>query len=433
MRPGIDVVGVATSPMVSQLTAAAGLFLLGLDRLVFAGATTGFIVVLALAPVWLRSLRHFHGATTVTVLTGMSLLAGVWLSAGAVTDHRVHVHNAFVMTVLVVSAVGGIGLILWARRVVPFHAVALFYASGALIAAISKAPTSTNAWKYELALPTTVIVLALVGKSKSWVATVLSLIALGVVGITNEYRSYFGFCLVAALLGLYDARPRALNQRLGRATIVVLMAGLVAAIYYTGSALLVGGYFGQTLQDRSTEQVERSGSLIIGGRPEWAATLQLMQDRPGGFGLGVEPVSSEIRNAKSGLDSVGLPPDEVRDAYMFRGQLKLHSVIADLWSNFGMIGLALGCLMLLLLINALATVLAHRIASALLVFLVLTASWDLLFGPIFTNMADVGLALGLSLLHRPSPSERRAREKTATRRRIGASALTPSVDPTRDR
>jgi hypothetical protein len=152
--------------------------------------------------------------------------------------------------------------------------------------------------------------------------------------------------------------------------------------------------------------VRQAGSLILGGRPEWQATVQLMKTFPAGFGVGAEPNSGDVTLAKQGLAGVGVPTKNgYIDHYMFGGQFKLHSVLADLWSNFGIVGLLLGGVVGLTLLLSLTSAMADRRAVALVIFLALTALWDMAFGPIYSSLPAITPALGLLLL----PRDRAAR------------------------
>jgi len=384
-------------------TAVAAVVLLGLNTALPLGASLGLLVVLALAPVWLGALKGFTGARPVLVLALLALDNGVLLSWSAATTRDVVAGQGIRDALLFVTAFGGVGVLLWARTQLPTSTVAPLYALGALATAAQAAAGSPNAWKFQLALPVTILVLAVVSRLRSSAATVTALAVLALVGITNQYRSYLAFCLLAAGLGLYSARRARPDRRVSRLRVLALLATLLVAGYYAATAALVNGYAGPELQDRSIVEIDRSGSLLTGGRPEWTATVRLMREQPGGFGLGAVPLPSEVRTAKQGLADNGLPPDPARDRFMFGGHFKLHSVVADLWAGYGIAGLLLGALCAVLLLSALASALSARRADALASFLVVTALWDLGFGPIYTNLPDVAFALGIVLIPRRRP------------------------------
>jgi hypothetical protein len=188
---------------------------------------------------------------------------------------------------------------------------------------------------------------------------------------------------------------------------VLSLAVLAYAVYRVGTALLLAGTFGYDLQQRTVLQIRGGGSLLLGGRPEWEASARLMRSFPGGFGAGAVPTSGDVTLAKQALVNVGVPAKSgYVDRYMFGGQFKLHSVAADLWSNFGLVGALLAVAVSLTILLSLTSAMADRRAGALVVFLALNALWNMAFGPLYSNLPDLTPALGLLLL----PRSRAARE-----------------------
>jgi hypothetical protein len=182
----------------------------------------------------------------------------------------------------------------------------------------------------------------------------------------------------------------------GRTTLA-LGLGAVGA-YAAFSELLLSGLAGAEVQQRTATQIEQSGSLLLGGRPEWTATWALMQQHPFGFGLGAVPSASDVAVAKEGMSIANIPTAEgYIENFMFAGRFELHSIVADLWSNLGVLGLLLGLTMAGLLVQRLSVALQRRQASALACFLGLNALWALAFGPLPTDVLVVALALGVLL------------------------------------
>jgi hypothetical protein len=402
----------AAGELARRRTATVALLLLGLNVSVSFGLSTGLLVGLALLPVWLPSLRLYRGATLLSVTALLSVASG-WVLGLSSGERDLDLTNGLAVSLQVVTTFCGVGLILWARRVLPLHRIGLLYGLGLLVGVLPDIPASDNAWKYQLATPVTVIALALLEQRRRplW-APVLLLAALALLGVLNDYRSYLGFCAATVALMLWQARPDRGRRRVG-APLQVLLLGVCAYLTYrVVTALLLAGAFGYELQQRSIDQVRQSGSLLLGGRPEWQATLQLMKTFPAGFGVGAEPNSGDVSLAKQGLATVGVPTKNgYIDYYMFGGEFKLHSVIADLWSNFGLVGLLLGGLVSLTLLLSLTSAMADRRAVALVVFLALTALWDMAFGPIYSSLPPVTAALGLLLLPRNRAARAAARNE----------------------
>ena len=290
-------------------------------------------------------------------------------------------------------------LLLWGRTLLPLWRVGACYGAGLLVAGLSTAGAlGPTGYKFFLSGPIAVLALAVADRWDRKVLTAVVAVVLGVVGVVEDARSYMAYCVLTAVLLLWLA-ARASGGRMNRWSPMILIATVAGAGYWLGTFALTHGLLGSQVQDRSLQQVDASGSLIVGGRPEWAATLQLMQVHPLGFGLDVLPSWNEITQAKQGLQAVGLNivNNGYVDRFMFGDTLNLHSTVADLWAEFGLVGLALGALCVGLIVTQLSRTLADRTASGLTVYAGLTAIWFLGFGPIYTNWPDACLAVGLLL------------------------------------
>ena len=388
--------------------AAVALVLLGADLPLRPPLTTATLAALLTAPAWVAALPGYRWGRNVVVLAGLSLLSGTWLALVSSVDHGVDAGNAARMGAHLLTGVGGLGLVLWSRRRLRLEAVAALWALGALAAAVLDVAGSVNPWKYQLSVPVTVLVLALAQRSRRSAAAVAALLALAVVGVLNDSRSYAGFAVIAGVLVMWQALRGAAGatRRRGAASTLAtlaLLGGLVLGLYAVATSLLVSGALGGELQARSVAQVRDGGSLLAGGRPEWTATLRLVADSPAGFGVGVVPTTHDVLVAKAGLATVGITMDNgYVDHYMFGGQFELHSVLADAWARFGWVGAAWAGLVGAVLVLSLAAALAERRAVPLVVFLTLMGLWSLAFGPIYSDLSDVLLALGLCLAARSS-------------------------------
>jgi hypothetical protein len=189
---------------------------------------------------------------------------------------------------------------------------------------------------------------------------------------------------------------------------IPLGAAVVAGGYAVLSRLLVSGLLGSELQQRTAAQIAESGSLLLGGRPEWTASWALMRHQPLGYGLGVVPTSEDLQVAKQGLAVTHVPTvDGYLEHYMLNGGFELHSIIADLWVSLGPVGIVLGLAMGGLLVHGLVQALGDRRASGLVCFLVPLGLWNLAFGPLPSDVSALTLGLGL-LLVAAAPSTRRA-------------------------
>lgn len=379
------------------IVAVIAIAFLGINQPLFAGLTTGTLVVAFLLPVWIWTLRQFRFAVAISVLSVVALISGVVLSqfqGDRISDRALAVEFALVF----LTGIGGLGLLLWARTVIPTYQVAVVFGLGYLLRVIQEVPSSANPWKYQISVPLAIVLLALASRAKSAVPTVCTLAALGLVSVLADSRSFFGFCLLAAVLVLWQRRPESSGKSMNKFSVFALIAVALFALYSIGTTLLVQGYLGQANQQRTVQQIEDSGSLLVGGRPEWAGTLQLMKVNPMGFGLGIVPSSDDVMAAKAGIRGIGTDTENgYVDNYMFGGHIKLHSIVADLWATFGIVGFALGILLMVALIYCLIDRLTNRTASGLVCLFAVLGIWDLAFGPIYKNLPDVMLALAVTL------------------------------------
>jgi hypothetical protein len=160
----------------------------------------------------------------------------------------------------------------------------------------------------------------------------------------------------------------------------------------------VEGYLGAAAQDRSVTQINMTGSLILGGRPEMAATLALFAHDPLGFGLGIIPSPTDVTVAKTGMASINYDPNNgYVEKYMFGSQFEVHSVVGDLWALFGIPALALAAVIAVWALRAIVVGITHGRGSALPLFLAVITLWNIFFSPLLTSVATMGLGLGLML------------------------------------
>jgi hypothetical protein len=391
--PRSDVYAQAT-----RLIASAAVVVVGTDERVGYGATAALPLAIVLLPLWLPALRRRALAALIAGLAALSAVSGVVLSELSSADHVVSGVNRSQAIGLLASGIAAFGLVLWAGSQLPLHRIAMLYGAGALGSAIANGALS---WKFDLAVPTTFVVLGALERRRRGVLPAVALLTLGVLGVADEARSYFGVCLLAATLAIWQLRPTRYPRRATgphRWFTVALLAGLGIAVYFLTSALATGGTLGGTLQERSTAQISRTGSLIAGGRPEWAATRELFELNPAGYGAGVVPNWADRMAGKSGLASLNVDAGGYADHYMFGPTFELHSVAADLWVGFGWVGVALAAAIVVVIVRSLSVLLTARRAPTYLIFACMLALWYVLFGPMYSNWLDVCLALGLAAI-----------------------------------
>ena len=396
--------------LATEFDAPTQLFVLG--TVVVAGLGISFNgVPLAVAmvgvslPMWWRAIVRVPLAMVVLGLSGASLVAG-WYLAELAADH--HAVSQSVQLASIFILVGGLATmisVLWARAYFPLHVIALAYGCAVLADAMLN---SSRSWKYHLAFPVAIIVIGWLGKYRNRLPAVVALIGIGFVTALDRGRSFFGFCTLAAAITLWQGRPRVAGRRTPSWYPIALLTGLGFVTYELAIRLLTQGYLGVAAQQRTIAQIESSGSLITGGRPEWMATKALASEQPWGYGLGVVPDARDYAVAKSGFDAIGAEPGGYLTNYMLGGRFRLHSITADLWVSYGVVGVLLALSIAFALVYSLGRSLATRECPPLVILAVIMATWHLAFGPIYSNWPDVCFALGIALLpqtHRSAPHE----------------------------
>jgi hypothetical protein len=387
-----------------QAVCAVTLVLLGWRGVFHFQTSYGVLAGLALLPAWWSCLRKFQGGRTLMVAVTLAILGGLALTLTASSKDRSVSLERFLVDfgLLLVTAVS-VAVLLWARTIMSRRAVALLFGTGLLVRLLQTGLDTENPWKFALAIPVTILVLAVADHLRRPIWTVGALLVLGAVSAVQDSRSLFATLLLAAVVVAWQLRPARMGRPASWVWVSLMGAALAAAIYNLVTALLVDGYFGALAQQRTLAQIQSGGSLILGGRPEIAATQSLMTHSPAGFGLGVAPNVTDIAAAKTGMLAIGYDPNNgYVDNYMFGGHVELHSVVGDLWARSGVLGLLLGAVIAVLAARNLANSIHRREASGLITFLTAYTSWNLLFSPQASALPTLVLTLGLGMIALPS-------------------------------
>ena len=394
--------GDAVTPPSADVTrggiAGIGVLLVGANVQAKYGVTTALLPVVLLSPVWVPAVGRYRSARPLMVMAGFAVACGLLLSWLATSDHEVNTHQEIASALMVITAFGAVGLLLWAAETLRVDTTAILFGVGlAGSHLVDHAGWAANPWKYGFALPVAIVAVALAGRAGSVWLGVVVLAGIGLVSAFSDYRSFAGFCVITILILTWQSAMRSANVRIHRAAPLLMLSAVGLGAYFILSNLVVAGYLGARLQERSVAEIQASGSLLIGGRPEWAATVELMTERPQGFGFGVLPNAVDVNHGDAGLRSLNIDPANGYELYMFDGGFRLHSIVADLWVAAGWAGLLLATCILLLLLRALAAALADHTATAVLVFTTVLAIWALAFSPIFTDLKDLTLAVFVAL------------------------------------
>ena len=159
----------------TRLIAAVAVVAVGTDERVGYGATAALPLGVLLIPLWLPALRRYALATLITVLAALAIVSGVVLSELSSADHVVSGSSRVQAIGLLGSGVAAFGLLLAAGSVLPLHRIAVLYGVGALTSAIASGETS---WKYNLAVPTTFVVLGMVERRRTGVVAAAAVLGL---------------------------------------------------------------------------------------------------------------------------------------------------------------------------------------------------------------------------------------------------------------
>jgi hypothetical protein len=378
--------------------AGLGILLAGFDFDVYLGLTAVTLFAGVFLPLWLGSVRVSRWTMTIFLLFAACLIGDVvlsaWLSAGRVFSRVAFMESVFILLTLAF----GVGWILWARKLLPDWGVGALFGVGLLF---SVNPGSelfpVSPWKFGFALPVTVLVLALAMRARSRWVEVIALAGLAGVSAVSSARSGAATLVLVLILVVWQSMKRPTSSRGAAFRTVMLVAFLAAGTYFALQGAILDGAMGDEARERTQMQLDTSGTLIAGGRPEIGATASLMGAQPLGFGGGIMPSMHDLQIAKTGMAGLGYDPNNgyVED-YLFGAGIELHSVLGDLWAWYGLAGLALAIVLAVFFVSRVAMLATARSASALVLFLGIKAIWDLMFSPIESALTT--LMLGVALL-----------------------------------
>ncbi len=288
--------------------------------------------------------------------------------------------NSFLLVGLIV----GIGALVWARRIIGPAGAAVAYGAGLVFAIPTHALDAGNLWKFNLSVPVIVTVLAVCMLLRSKWLEITAVLVLAVISALNDSRSAGSMLIIAAAILLWQLVAQRLTTRSSTVRTLAVF-GFIAVIGYGAlQAFILDGWFGQAALARSEAQINQSGSLILGGRPEIGASTELLASNPMGFGSGIIPNMQDINVAKTGMLRLNYDPNNgYVEKYMLGGGFEVHSMLGDFWLRFGVIGASFLMTLIVIIVAGTAYRVPRRRASALMIFLAIQCCWDLLFAPLF--------------------------------------------------
>ncbi|WP_166805558.1 O-antigen ligase family protein [Cryobacterium ruanii] len=392
-------------PIVNKFIAVVVLVIVAMRLDIGQGITVGALACVALIPVWFPVLRQYWGARLLLLAGVVAIGSGIWLTALSAPTHDTSLGQAFGAIAGLVGLLSGVGFVLWARTVLPDSQIAIWYGAGILIGV---SPTSElyaeNPWRFGYSVALTILLLGITLQlRRRWLELAVALL-LTVVATVTDARSTFAFMLLTVLLVAWQMRPTRPSRGKSALRALLGLGALALVVFKVIQALILDGALGEATQQRTLAQLQETGSLIMGGRPELTATIALMQHQPWGFGVGIAPNPEDILAAKTGMAAINYDPNNgYVDNYMFGGHVELHSIIGDFWAGFGLPGLLLALIILVLIVRSIGVHVAANTASAVLLYLGIKAVWFMFFGPFFSSSVLLVLVLGL-LITRKKPA-----------------------------
>lgn len=377
----------------------------------------GVIAAAVALPMWIRTLPRYRFALPLTAVIITAAASGAVLSAFNGAFHTSIPSATLSRTMLLLGLIVCMGALLWARTVVGIRVTSVAFGAG-MVAGIPLASTDTgNPWRFTYSIPLTVLILAIAWLLRRRWIEIASLVALAIVGILNDSRSNSAILLLAAIVITWQWVSRAMFGRHRRTPVTLIGLALTGlAVFYVVQGAILDGYFGEATLERTQAQIDRSGSVLLGGRPEMAASAAIIARYPLGLGSGIKATLGDVVAAKSSMSSIGYNPNNgYVERFMFGSGIEVHSFTGDAWIWFGIPGLVLAAFLLFLVAYGLQDSLRSSALSALFAYLSFRFVWDLLFSPFFTTLNLVPLALAIALLLKPGHEPEPGSERFATR------------------
>lgn len=357
----------------------------------------GLFVALAFLPVTYGMRRRYQGASVISSLVALAAVSGLvltWIAAGnGDADHS----RAIVQTARVLEIGGGMLALLWARSVTGPRATVLAYALGELVGSALVGLDPDNYWKFSLLVPVTLVALCLPNVFGRAQAEIAVLIGLAAVSAVNDSRSATALMLIAATLLVTQVTRGKRSPTKGASVLVRLVLVAVGGFYLTQS-LILDGTLGEAAKERTVEQIQTSGSVLLGGRPEIGASTALIAHRPLGYGAGALATGNDVLTAKTGMAGIGYDPNNgYVETYMFGNGFEVHSVLGDMWVLYGIPGMMLALSIAGYTLIGIGRHLSQGVASGAMLFLAFFTLWDFAFSPLPSAMSTLMLELALVL------------------------------------
>ncbi|CAL4858597.1 hypothetical protein [Microbacterium sp. MM2322] len=367
--------------------------LVGLRLALPYNAPLGGAVGLLLLPLWLPLLRRNRLfvalAVLLTAATATGLLLTWWLSAERIAAPS----SAIERSALALCLLGAVGALLWARTVVGLSAVSIAFGVGMFLG-IAGDLDGTVSWRFTFSIPLTILLMAIAARQGRFVPQLVVIVVLAGIGAVNDARSNTAMLLLAAVVLIWQRIGTARGKARRRAGNIVGVALFGVAVFFIAQAAILEGFFGEATKDRTRAQIDESGSLLLGGRPEIAASDALIRLHPLGMGSGIIASPADVTAAKSAMSAIGYDPNNnYVERFMFGGGIEVHSMLGDFWLWFGLPGVAVCIVIATIAGLGLERALRASACTGLAIYLATRLGWDLAFSPAVSAMKTLPLAL----------------------------------------
>lgn len=385
------------SAFLDRATAVAALVGVGAMLPLPGDSTTAFLAALIVAPITWRGLVRSRSLRFVVLLGVAAICSGWALGALNPSTHLFDSGQAVVKAFLLGEVIVGLVTAVWGRAVLGAGPMAVWFSVGMALGVLTRGINFDNPWKFSLVVPVTGMVLGLLWWRNARGGELFALLALAGISALNDSRSAASIAASAFLILIWQRLSGFLRLRTTGPRVALAVTVIGLATYFLMQAFILEGYLGEGARDRSEMQINRSGSVLVGGRPELGATIALIRASPMGYGMGVMPNSTDVYVAKQGMATLGYDPNNLYvENYMFGNGFEVHSVLGDLWIIYGVFGAVFGLAVMAVVWRGIVGMLAEGQLHALPLILAIQLTWDLLFAPFYISAARV-LVLGLAL------------------------------------
>jgi hypothetical protein len=380
-----------------NLVAVIAAAVIGSRVTVYTQISVGYLLAFALVPVWLPGVLRSRLARWLFGSAIAALLSGIALSLWSAQDHEISLQQSVVVAAELFGVIATAGCLYWVCRTIGIPATLICYGLG-MLAFVNRATENfgDSPWRFGFALPVTIVLFGLASRTRRWWAEVACVLVLCVASLAAGARSTFAILvLTAVMLWVWRSQQNRSTKRSSLRTIT-LIAMFAVAVYNLTQAFNLEGLLGDAAQARTEAQLDASGNLLLGGRPELGATAALMLRSPLGFGLGVLPNWHDVQTGRAGMLAIGYDPmNGYVDNYMFGGAFRVHSIMGGLWVTFGIAGVLLAAVLLVTAVRGILSGSSPLGGDAAVLFLGLQMLWNCFFSPWYSSIPATVILLPL--------------------------------------